>query len=311
LKKWKDVIDVEKSEFFKGIRQAKINEEKRLLYVGMTRPKEQLILATFGKEGKNSKDNGDNLLTEIGCSSIDSHNTEERINWGGYDWKHERCEHIELEEKEVVEPKDIEVLKQPAEPSSYNDKFISPSKVEFEKPLYTVEQCGEFANRISITAKDVAADKRDSTIGDFIHHLMCLWSGDKSIIEPMAKAYGVEVDIDAVATSIEGFWSWMKMHYGEAKEIKRELPFSFANNGQVVSGRIDLVYCTAEGDVLVDYKTYQGKVDNIIDTSSDFYAGKKYAGEFSLYEEALRRSGSAICDRLICYFTLGIMVKMR
>lgn len=42
-------IDEENHEFFSHLREVPSNETKRLLYVGMTRPKEQLILVTEGK----------------------------------------------------------------------------------------------------------------------------------------------------------------------------------------------------------------------------------------------------------------------
>jgi ATP-dependent exoDNAse (exonuclease V) beta subunit len=100
------------------------------------------------------------------------------------------------------------------------------------------------------------------------------------------------------------------MTYGKAISTERELPFSFTNDlGQIVTGEIDLVYHTAEGDVLVDYKTYQGGVAHLADKDSDFYAGK-YGGQLALYEEALKRSGSVIRDRLICYLSLGVIIKM-
>ena len=88
------------------------------------------------------------------------------------------------------------------------------------------------------------------------------------------------------------------------------MPFSFTNDlGQIITGEIDLVYHTAKGDVLVDYKTYQGSVAHLTDKDSDFYAGK-YGGQLALYEEALSRNGATIRDRLICYLSLGVMVKI-
>jgi ATP-dependent exoDNAse (exonuclease V) beta subunit len=102
----------------------------------------------------------------------------------------------------------------------------------------------------------------------------------------------------------------MEKTYGKPTSIERELPFSFTNDlGQIITGEIDLVYHTAEGDVLVDYKTYQGSVAQLTDKDSDFYAGK-YSGQLALYEEALSRNGASIRDRLICYLSLGVIVKI-
>ena len=293
----------EDNDFFKKIRHATINEAKRLMYVGMTRPKEQLILTTYGSK------NGDDWLTSIGCDSIDSHSDTHVINWGGANWNHSANSYVAPELEDVVaEAAEFNVIKQPDEHLSFDVKFVSPSKAKAAKQQYEVEQCATFAKRISASA----ADGKDNTIGNFIHHVMCLWNGDKSIIETLAKAYGVIVDVEAVATSVDNFWSWMEITYGKATQIERELPFFFTNeNGQLVTGEIDLVYRTAEGDVLVDYKTYQGSPAHLTDVNSDFHTGKKYGGQIALYEEALKRNGSVIRDRLVCYLSLGVIVKMK
>jgi hypothetical protein len=46
-----------------------------------------------------------------------------------------------------------------------------------------------------------------------------------------------------------------------------------------------------------------------MDKDSDFYAGK-YGGQLALYEAALSRNGATIRDRLICYLSLGTIVKI-
>ena len=291
----------EDNSFFKEIKRATINEAKRLMYVGMTRPKEQLILTTYGTK------TGDDWLTSIGCDTIDSHAAAQVINWGGANWKH-IVENYVVPEQEDKATESIEfiTLKQPAEHQSFEGKFISPSKVKTDKKLYSVEQCGSFADRITATS----VDGRDSAIGDFFHHLMCLWRGDRSIIEKLAEVYGVKVDSEAIATSVESFWAWMVQTYGKSISTDRELPFSFTNDlGQIITGEIDLVYHTAEGDVLVDYKTYQGSVTHLTDKDNDFFTGK-YGEQLALYEEALSRNGSTIRDSLICYLSLGTIVKL-
>ena len=297
----------EGNDFFKDIKRATINEAKRLMYVGMTRPKEQLILTTLKPKSKESKNNPAQWLLDIGCDTIDSYAAASVINWGGADWMYEVRDDIAPKQENVVtEAAKFTTLKQPTERQMFDDKFVSPSKVKTDKQLYGVEQCGTFADRIAAKA----ADGRDSTIGDFIHHLMCLWNGDSSIIGKLAQAYGVNVDMDAVAKSVVNFWNWMEQKYGKPTKIERESPFTFTNEmGQIVTGEIDLVYHTATGDVLVDYKTYQGKMADLTDENSNFYAGK-YGGQLALYSEALSRNGNTIRDRLICYLSLGAVVSI-
>ena len=292
---------IEENDFFREIRRATINEAKRLMYVGMTRPKEQLILTTYGTKS------GDDWLTSIGCDSIESHSTASVINWGKANWMHIAESFVPTDmEDNTAETAEYIVLKQPTVRPSFDAKFVSPSKAKSAKGMYVVEQYATFAERISAKSED----GRDNTIGDFIHHLMCLWNGDRSVIDTLAKAYGVRVDVDTVAASVVNFWSWIEKAYGKAIQVERELPFSFVNeSGQVVNGEIDLVYHTAEGDVLVDYKTYQGSPMHLTDENSDFFAGK-YCGQISLYGEALKRRGCVIRDRLICYLSLGVIIKM-
>ena len=298
----------EDNAFFQDVKRATINEAKRLIYVGMTRPKEQLILTTLKPKGKNdSKNDPAQWLLDIGCDTIDSHAAASVINWGGAIWNHSVENYVApKQEDKATESIEFITIKQPAEHQSFEGKFISPSKVKTDKQLHGIEQCSSFADRISATA----ADGRDNTVGNFIHHLMCLWNGDRSIIGKLAEAYGVNVDVEAVATTVTNFWKWMEKTYGKATQVDRELPFSFVNeSGQLVTGEIDLVYHTEKGDVLVDYKTYQGSPTHLTDENSDFFAGK-YCGQLSLYEEALKRKESVICDRLICYLSLGIIIRM-
>ena len=155
--------NIEDNEFFKQIKQATINEAKRLMYVGMTRPKEQLILTTYG-----SKD-GDDWLKAIGCDSIDSHAKASVINWGGAIWNHSVVNYVAPDGDDIISDDVVSfnVLKLQEGHRSFSPKFISPSKAKADKQLYDVEQYATIAERISATA----ADGRDSTIGDFIHHV--------------------------------------------------------------------------------------------------------------------------------------------
>ncbi len=297
------------------VRQAIRDESKRLLYVGMTRPQEQLILIQNGGEDSQQ------WLSDVGCDIVGESDSE----WYGTPLRRMRSivekekkskgsvEETECVEVDVVndEPagevarESFAILRRPSEPQTYSCKFISPSKVNDAVKNFRVAQCERFAPRLQISAMD----KKDSTIGNFIHHAMCLWSGDKALLESLAAEYGVKVDIGDLCTSIEAFRGWMADNYKVAKAEERELPFSFTNaSGQCVNGEIDLVYHTEEGVVLVDYKTYQGEVSQLTKVGGDFNA-EKYVGQIALYDEALQRAGNKVVDRLICYLSLGVVIR--
>ena len=310
--RWRNIIAESDNEFFVGIREATINEAKRLMYVGMTRPKEQLMLVTAYKQGGRS----DDWLTTIGCKPLDCTSDAKTINWGGYEWNHLSVKYELAEAEHIEKDESFDVLKQPEKREQFAPKNIAPSSAGKVANLKDVEVFGRFGDRmkVSCVAKGdaaVDAEAADAAIGLFIHHAMCLWSGDESIIAPLAEAYGVTADVAEVAASIKRFWEWMEQTYGKATAIEREVPFSFVNElGQSINGEIDLVYCTDQGDVLVDYKTCQAGISHITDRDKKTYAGK-YSGQLALYEEALRRAGRTIRDTIICYISLGVAVRMK
>lgn len=302
-------MDVENHDFFSQLVDATCDEAKRLMYVGMTRPKEQIILVTEGKA-----DDCDLWLKNIGCKSIHSNAN----RWYDTDVIHvsyiiEKKKNAatssdtdtEIDDISSLVPKEFKSLKQAEQRETFDDKFVSPSMVKSVGGIYTVEKVADFAGRLTISS----LDKKDSTIGNFIHHAMCLWNGDESVLESLAVNYGVKVETDKLVASIKSFWKWMEETYGKPIALERELPFCFTNKkGQVVNGEIDLVYRTEKGDVLVDYKTYQGSAANLTDADNDFYAGK-YSGQIALYEEALKRDGRNVIKRLICYLSLGVIIS--
>ena len=308
----KDVFKIDgKSGLFSQLGEATYDEAKRLMYVGMTRPKEQLILVTEGKA-----DDCDLWLKNIGCKSIRSNDGK----W--YETDVIRVNNIienadadtapdsdtEVDDKSSLVPKEFKALKQAEQRETFDDKFVSPSMVKSVGGIYTVEKVADFAGRLTISS----LDKKDSTIGNFIHHAMCLWNDDESVLESLAANYDVKVETNKLSASIKSFWKWMEESYGMPIVVERELPFCFTNEkGQVVNGEIDLVYRTEKGDVLVDYKTYQGSPAHLIDENHDFHTGKKYGAQIVLYEDALKRMGRSIRDRLVCYVSLGVIIKMK
>ena len=300
LKSLKVMDAFEEHKVFKSLRTAKTDEARRLMYVGMTRPKEQLILTTYGTKS------GDALLTAIGCDPIPAQSPASVIEWGGSKWLHACYGELGADEVATTSPAAVRVLKQPTERSTaFVNRFISPSKQSALNDAYKVSLCTTFANRLTLTSQD----KRDSTIGNFIHHAMYLWNGDPTILTALAASYGVSADVEAVAVTIQQFYNWLEQTYGPPTSLERELPFRYVNErGQEISGEIDLVYRTPEGDVLVDYKTYQGKVSHLTDPQSDFCASK-HSAQIALYEEALQRHGRTLRARLICYLSLGVVVR--
>lgn len=295
--------------FFASIKNECIEEAKRLFYVGMTRARELLIVATL------AKDKTPTLWPDsIDCPKLNTSSDAKVVMWGGYEWDNE---FVEYDIDEVGEPMEqcvldtsFSALRHATNREEYAPKYLTPSAAEPVDDAYNMERCASFAERISLISKD----GKDSTIGNFIHHLMCLWDDNadmEALIDRLAANYGVAVDSKELSTSVRNFWAWIRNEYGTAVATERELPFSYIrDNGQYVDGEIDLVYRTATKTILVDYKTHQGKVSSILDKGDTKNYVGKYSGQIALYEEALTRAGRKVDDRLICYLSLGTAVRM-
>lgn len=295
--------------FFAGIKEECIEEAKRLFYVGMTRARERLIVATVAKDN-----NATQWPDAIGCPKLDSKSDAQVVKWGDYEWDNEL---VEYEVDETAAPADecvvdtsFMALRHATHKVEYAPKHLTPSAAEPVEDAYTMERCASFAERLTLTAKDA----KDSTIGNFIHHLMCLWDDNadmETLIGSLAENYGVAVESKELIASVRNFWEWMRTEYGDAITTERELPFSYVrDNGQHVDGEIDLVYRTATKTILVDYKTHQGKISHILDKNDTKHYVGKYSGQIALYDEALTRAGLKVDDRLICYLSLGTAVRM-
>jgi len=76
----------------------------------------------------------------------------------------------------------------------------------------------------------------------------------------------------------------------------------------VVIGSIDYVYCTSEGSILIDFKTFP-QVEAVTDPTSDHFAGY-YAGQLNAYATALEAAGEKVIKRFIYYPVNGMICEI-
>ena len=83
------------------------------------------------------------------------------------------------------------------------------------------------------------------------------------------------------------------------KRILTEVPFAFRNaEKQLVTGFIDLLLETAEGWVVIDYKSFQGQ-------KTDWEAkALSYSGQLDCYRQALAAMNLKVASLWI-YFAIG------
>ncbi|EID84134.1 ATP-dependent exoDNAse (exonuclease V) beta subunit [Treponema sp. JC4] len=278
-------------------------EVKRLMYVAMTRPRNQLIIVLNGRRGKPLpmltftqlgytvaqdflEENSD--LFGVGVISNKLENADEDIEYKGY-----KAENLglKLSAKEARDsiPRDLQ-------PSSMPGGEVKADMIGA-------------GTAITVTGKADSA-----ALGTCIHDIFCIAENksDKDITD-LVKAYGFESNLpktDEIKKAWEALTNWLTATFGPVVKQYHELPFThYLSNGQKVSGSMDFVWETAEGCVIVDYKTFPGKKEELLNAKSDYYVGK-YKGQLECYEKALIAAGKKVLAKVIYYPVVGVIVKL-
>ena len=278
-------------------------EMKRLFYVAMTRPRDKLILALNGK-GKNPKPI--DAFTKMGFQFAGNYyeDSSDLFDTGVFA---ERFPNIDSSiEYNHEKPKNmiINLAAKPsndAEPRDLQPSSMSGGEVEVEMI--------EAGTTITVTGKAGSA-----ALGSCIHDIFCVAENKKdNDIAEMVKAYGFETNLtktDEIKRSWESLTVWLTSNYGSAKKQYHELPFKQQlDTAQIITGSIDFVWETDVGCVIVDYKTFPGKKEDLLDVKSDYYVGK-YKGQLECYEKAITAAGKKVISKLLYYPVVGVIVKM-
>ena len=167
----------------------------------------------------------------------------------------------------------------------------------------------DFASRIQV------ASGADSTlIGTAIHDVFCVLEKKKDLefISSIISSHGFSKEIpnsDEVLKAWNNLEEYLKEQYGEEYNTLHECPFTYEEDGYEVNGSIDLVWETKEGVILIDYKTFPGKKNSILDPNDSHYAGM-YSGQFSSYKKALEKSGRKVLSSFVYYPVAGCLVRI-
>ncbi len=295
------------SDRFKSITLQRLEESKRLLYVAMSRPVKELILAPSGNnglrffdtiyKGTGLKTNSDyksaGLCDPLGISVPFQSEapSDEELDTGNWRYQTSSEKLIRLKGEPCEEPlRDIQ-------PSS-----VKTDKAEIGKVL---DSDGRL---MTITGHPDMA-----IVGSCIHDIFCVLDRNKTekTAERIIDGYGLT---DSLITPSQIINAWDRLekylttHYGESARRYHELPFKQLVNGQIVTGSMDLVWKTANGCVLIDYKTFPGNEQHVL-TPGNHYAGN-YIGQFDCYTHALEAAGEQVIARYVYYPVTGMLIRI-
>lgn len=294
--------------YLEALRQQELNEAKRLLYVGMTRAKNRLILAIRDKKKEPLK-----WLEQIGASvrleDIGKASDIDLLGVGSY-FRNLTPEIDDSDPNEGNQASEEKVAEEChtyryQSPMVYPLRDLSPS---------ALEGCGEVTllqrGRQRIPRQGTSDD---AVVGNCLHQLFCrpdiLRACDLADLLSAYQLQGHLTDLESIRQSWSALEDFLLRTYGQAIAVRHEVPFKRRVDQQIITGSIDMLWQAEEGYVLIDFKTYSGTTETLLDRESDHYAGL-YKGQLDAYRDAIEATGLRVLDTLLYYPVLGDIVRV-
>ena len=302
---------IEESSLYKDVIKDSLAEANRLLYVGMTRPRDVLIVALEPhKKDVHTlqwledvgldcvRPDAQHDIFGVGCRFDDDTMTQDQFDsLSGYRY---------LAENENMKTRRIPYHQEPCDEGV---KYLSPSKLHVKGMVDASYQICEHMQQGTLVGKTMA------DVGNCIHQIFCgieQHIDSESYYTNLIESYGLKTyltDYAAIRKAWEMLVKWLTEQFGAAINIYHERPFTLLKVGNVYSGSIDLVWQTSDGDILIDFKTCPLGQKYILDSDSDHYAGW-YAGQLDAYTDALEEAGEKVLKRFIYYPVSGMVCEI-
>ena len=302
---------IEESSLYKDVIKDSLAEANRLLYVGMTRPRDVLIVALEPhKKDVHTlqwledvgldcvRPDAQHDIFGVGCRFDDDTMTQDQFDsLSGYRY---------LAENENMKTRRIPYHQEPCDEGV---KYLSPSKLHVKGMVDASYQICEHMQQGTLVGKTMA------DVGNCIHQIFCgieQHIDSESYYTNLIESYGLKTyltDYAAIRKAWEMLVKWLTEQFGAAIKIYHERPFTLLKDGNVYSGSIDLVWQTSDGDILIDFKTCPLGQKYILDSDSEHYAGW-YAGQLDAYTDALEEAGEKVLKRFIYYPVSGMMCEI-
>ena len=305
-------------------------EIKRLLYVGATRARDYLITLSLPKTKPLAwMKNVIGTPTRPAPAALDS--PDNQINktvvdlWGVaahlayYEQIHEGSHTYSFGSKTALK------LPPASVDGTTDHKTISPSSSQ-ARYAAAAQLINNFSSQYinHKTIKDYAA------FGTCIHNFMAAhrWDGkcnidtnkptNLALAAQTVKNHGMDSVLtqpDQLAQAADMLFTYLENNYGKG-ELLRECPFTYCrDNGQLVSGEIDLIWKTEKDCILIDHKNFPADPSfgrNIVlsdNPDNKFYIGK-YFPQLGDYRTALSATGMNVTHVFVFYAVLGCLVEV-
>ena len=277
------------------------NEAIQLMYVGMTRARDQVVFASVGDEA----DVGDwlklldsNILPpETGVLQLPS----------GAKINVENKTFAEIEEPLHASSKKKRhwITRKPLLNSLIGIPFYRPASKEAPIDGVICNIAHDFASRINING-NVEMDR----VGVLLHHSLSLLLKnpeiDKKIIDDLINHFSPGViQTEQVVNRCKELTEWIDMKFPGAI-LHTEMPFTHqSKDGSLRQGSIDLLVETKDGWIVIDHKSNPQPSNKWIEIAG------QYSGQLSAYKDALMKlSNKSVIGTYLHFSVSGGLVEL-
>jgi ATP-dependent helicase/nuclease subunit A len=283
------------SQMAEDLLESSMGENARLLYVGMTRARDYLIMASRKFEWMTQQYQMDMSVEKQGLQDLP---WDPSIKMEGRIIKMhplDQYKGAEFNEKEVS------CLKPKKGRGSFEDLYQSPSSAEGETAPFSGEFL-EYGERLSINEK-VDAD----ILGTALHNLVALGTSvtEKQILRTLYN-FGMKdtIKADEAKTTLLRFEESLSTRWPNAT-IHRELPVQMMKEGKIINGIVDMLVENDDELILIDHKSYQGAKDKLAEKAGF------YRPQLELYKVVLEEAfGKPVKGSYINFLVTGSMLEM-
>ncbi len=248
-----------------------LQEKKRLMYVALTRAKNILVIPSVSEKD-------DKTFMEFVAPIFDQGSSFETFSYSS----DKKLKQIELKTKpNMTQIRDIEYLskipKGYVRTTATEEKGQSLTGSKNKYPFIQRPKLGiAFHSYVECSSKPIVQD---------------------ALIQQIITEHGIETQKDELIKLVTTYLNSELYHrIQKSKQVLKEIPFSYFQDGILYEGYIDLMFEELEGFVIVDLKTDNIK-ESEIESRSDLYRN-----QLDIYAYALKNTGQTVKEKLL-YFT--------
>lgn len=282
-------------------------EDLRLLYVGFTRARDQLILECREATGMDWPESVLDPAASHEICSFAGSGSDGTVTILGTPMARRTLIAQEEDERTHVAPGNRYWFPKAEDRHAYPPAYLRPSDSAALDEA-TIGRLIELGDRLPIQG-----NCEDVDLGNALHAVFAsLLPGRHSesnhllVAQRLINAHGIGTNVSAedVVVAVGVLRSAMAEQFG-AHQVYVEIPFEHARPcGSRVSGFIDLALETADGWILIDHKSFRGSESQCKEKALG------YSGQLACYREAMEAAGKRVLSQWIHFPATGKLVEV-